>query len=149
MNTIEKIESSLWEAADQLRANSKLTSSEYRWTRCLQTRQKPSLLLLSRVRGRLTAAQGDMGVQRSRSHAVQRESSGASRQHGLFIEGMRSEPTQLEKNYTLSAFAPWIYLGASWKIRGDFSIPVLKARTLYEEIRKDSAVGRKKGVVHK
>jgi type I restriction enzyme M protein len=29
MNTIEKIESSLWEAADQLRANSKLTSSEY------------------------------------------------------------------------------------------------------------------------
>ena len=29
MHTIEKIESSLWEAADQLRANSKLTSSEY------------------------------------------------------------------------------------------------------------------------
>jgi type I restriction enzyme M protein len=29
MNTIEKIESSLWEAADQLRANSKLTFSEY------------------------------------------------------------------------------------------------------------------------
>jgi hypothetical protein len=77
------------------------------------------------------------------SHQVRADST------GLFIEGMRSEPTQLEKNYTLSAFAPWIYLGASWKIRGDFSIPVLKARTLYEEIRKDSAVGRKKGVVHK
>ena len=29
MNNIEKIESSLWEAADQLRANFKLTSSEY------------------------------------------------------------------------------------------------------------------------
>jgi type I restriction enzyme M protein len=29
MNTIEQIESQLWEAADQLRANSKLTSSEY------------------------------------------------------------------------------------------------------------------------
>ncbi|MBC8017370.1 MAG: N-6 DNA methylase [Verrucomicrobia bacterium] len=29
MHTIEQIESSLWEAADQLRANSKLTSSEY------------------------------------------------------------------------------------------------------------------------
>jgi len=29
MHTIEKLESSLWEAADQLRANSKLTSSEY------------------------------------------------------------------------------------------------------------------------
>jgi len=29
MHAIEKIESSLWEAADQLRANSKLTSSEY------------------------------------------------------------------------------------------------------------------------
>jgi type I restriction enzyme M protein len=29
MHSIEKIESSLWEAADQLRANSKLTSSEY------------------------------------------------------------------------------------------------------------------------
>ena len=29
LNTIEQFESSLWEAADQLRANSKLTSSEY------------------------------------------------------------------------------------------------------------------------
>lgn len=29
MHTIEQIESQLWEAADQLRANSKLTSSEY------------------------------------------------------------------------------------------------------------------------
>ncbi|MFZ3207977.1 MAG: N-6 DNA methylase [Geobacteraceae bacterium] len=29
MNTIEQIETQLWEAADQLRANSKLTSSEY------------------------------------------------------------------------------------------------------------------------
>jgi type I restriction enzyme M protein len=29
LQDIQKIESSLWEAADQLRANSKLTSSEY------------------------------------------------------------------------------------------------------------------------
>ncbi len=29
MKNIEQIEASLWEAADQLRANSKLTSSEY------------------------------------------------------------------------------------------------------------------------
>ncbi len=29
MHSIEQIESQLWEAADQLRANSKLTSSEY------------------------------------------------------------------------------------------------------------------------
>lgn len=29
LKNIEQIESSLWEAADQLRANSKLTSSEY------------------------------------------------------------------------------------------------------------------------
>jgi hypothetical protein len=29
LQNIEQIESSLWEAADQLRANSKLTSSEY------------------------------------------------------------------------------------------------------------------------
>jgi type I restriction enzyme M protein len=29
LQDIRKIESSLWEAADQLRANSKLTSSEY------------------------------------------------------------------------------------------------------------------------
>jgi hypothetical protein len=29
LHSIEQIESSLWEAADQLRANSKLTSSEY------------------------------------------------------------------------------------------------------------------------
>jgi len=36
MHTIEQIESQLWEAADQLRANSKLTSSEYcHFTYCL------------------------------------------------------------------------------------------------------------------
>jgi type I restriction enzyme M protein len=29
LQNIEQVESSLWEAADQLRANSKLTSSEY------------------------------------------------------------------------------------------------------------------------
>jgi type I restriction enzyme M protein len=29
MQTINQIEANLWEAADQLRANSKLTSSEY------------------------------------------------------------------------------------------------------------------------
>jgi type I restriction enzyme M protein len=29
LGSIEKIETDLWEAADQLRANSKLTSSEY------------------------------------------------------------------------------------------------------------------------
>lgn len=29
LHNIEQLESSLWEAADQLRANSKLTSSEY------------------------------------------------------------------------------------------------------------------------
>ncbi|WP_061297628.1 type I restriction-modification system subunit M N-terminal domain-containing protein [Clostridium botulinum] len=29
MNNIKKIENDLWEAADQLRANSKLTASEY------------------------------------------------------------------------------------------------------------------------
>ena len=37
-----------------------------------------------------------------------------------------SEPIQTEKGFELSAFAPWMYLGNSCKLQGDFSIPQLK-----------------------
>ena len=76
------------------------------------------------------------------SHQVRADSK------GLFIENIQSEPIQLEKGFNLSAFAPWIYLGDSWRIHGNYSIPLLKERKLYEVVRKDPAIGRKKGVVH-
>ena len=76
------------------------------------------------------------------SHQVRADS------RGLFIENIRSESIQLEKGFNLSAFAPWIYLGDSWRIPGDYSIPLLKERNLYEEVRKYPVMGRKRGVVH-
>jgi hypothetical protein len=77
------------------------------------------------------------------SHQVRADS------QGLYIENIRSEPIQPEKGFSLSAFAPWMYLGDSWKIRGDFAIPLLKEHRLYEEIRKEPAIAGKRGVVHK
>ena len=44
LKNIEQIESSLWEAADQLRANSKLTSSEYCTSLCEEVATIPSEL---------------------------------------------------------------------------------------------------------
>jgi hypothetical protein len=76
------------------------------------------------------------------SHQVRADSK------GIFIEKMKSEPIQLENGYSLSAFAPWLYLGDSWKIQGDYSLPVLKAKALYDEACKDPALARKKRVVH-
>jgi hypothetical protein len=41
-----------------------------------------------------------------------------------------------------------MYLGDSWRIPGDYTIPLLKERELYEQVRKDPTLGRKRGVVH-
>jgi len=78
----------------------------------------------------------------SGSHQVRADS------RGLFIENMRSEPIQLEKGFSLSSFAPWKYFGDAWRIEGDYRIPVLKEKKIYEETRKNPALGKKNGVVH-
>ena len=46
-HNISQIEASLWEAADQLRANSKLTSSEYGSVALSNFYQKMALILLN------------------------------------------------------------------------------------------------------
>jgi len=68
---------------------------------------------------------------------------------GLFIIGMQSEKIEPEKGYSLSAFAPWVYLKDAWQIRGDFSLPVIKDRKRYESIRTSLDSARKSGVVHR
>jgi hypothetical protein len=69
--------------------------------------------------------------------------------NGLFIRIMRSEKIEPEKGYSVSAFAPWVYLKDAWKISGDFSLPVVKDRKQYEVYRSGSGVARESGVVHR
>ncbi|NTW98758.1 MAG: cytochrome C [Geobacteraceae bacterium] len=68
--------------------------------------------------------------------------------NGLFIRDMRSENIQPETGYTLSAFAPWLYLKDKWQVKGDFAIPVIKDRKRYEASRIDLETARKSGVLH-
>lgn len=67
---------------------------------------------------------------------------------GLFITKMQSDKIELEKGYTLSSFAPWVYLKDSWKIAGDFSLPVIRDRLKYDIFRVSMDKCRKSGVVH-
>jgi len=68
---------------------------------------------------------------------------------GLFITKMQSEKIELEKGYTLSAFAPWVYLKDSWQIQGDFSLPEIRDRKQFEVFRASLDNTRKSGVVHR
>lgn len=68
---------------------------------------------------------------------------------GLYIRGMRSEKIELEQGYSLAAFAPWVYLKDSWKIKGDFSLPVIKERKRYELLRANPDQTRRSGIVHR
>jgi hypothetical protein len=68
---------------------------------------------------------------------------------GLFIKGMQSEKIELEKGYTISAFAPWVYLKDAWQIQGDFSLPVIKNRKQYDAFNNSLDYTRKSGVVHR
>ncbi len=68
---------------------------------------------------------------------------------GLFIKGMRSEKIELEKGYSLSALAPWIYLKDAWQVPGDFSLPVVPDRKRYEALRDALDSSRESGVVHR
>jgi hypothetical protein len=69
--------------------------------------------------------------------------------NGLFITGMQSEKIEPEKEYSLSAFAPWVYLKDAWQIKGDFSLPAIKDRKRYESIRTSLDSARRFGVVHR
>jgi hypothetical protein len=69
--------------------------------------------------------------------------------NGLFIRDMRSEEIQPEAGYTLSAFAPWVYLKDKWQVRGDFSLPVIRDRKGYDAARTDPEFSRKAGMQHR
>jgi len=68
---------------------------------------------------------------------------------GLAITGMRSEKIELEPGYTVSALAPWVYLKDRWRIRGGFSLPVIRDRQRYELFKADPGGARKSVVVHR
>ena len=67
---------------------------------------------------------------------------------GLFIRDMRSEKIELIDGYRLSSLAPWFYLKDKWSIEGDFSLPQLKDRKLYQRVGSDVAKARSAGVLH-
>jgi hypothetical protein len=67
---------------------------------------------------------------------------------GLFIRGMQSEKIELEKGYSLSALAPWIYMRDAWKIRGDFSLPPIRDDKRYQSLKNAPVNSRNPGVVH-
>lgn len=68
---------------------------------------------------------------------------------GLFIRKMKAEKIEPEQGYSLSAFAPWLYLKDAWQIKGDFSIPVIKDRKQYELLKPSLDQSRKSGIVHR
>jgi len=67
---------------------------------------------------------------------------------GLFIRGVRGERIDPERGYSLTAFAPWVYLKDRWQLRGDFSLPVIRDRGRYEALRGDLGAARKSGLLH-
>jgi hypothetical protein len=68
---------------------------------------------------------------------------------GLFIRDMRSENIRPEAGYSLSAFAPWVYLKDKWQVKGDFSLPPLRDRKGYEAVRGSIEAARKAGALHR
>jgi len=72
----------------------------------------------------------------------------ASRE-GLFIKDMRAdEKIEVSEGYKLSSLAPWVFLKDAWRMKGDFSLPVIRDRTTYETLRKDPATPMGRGVIH-
>jgi len=69
--------------------------------------------------------------------------------NGLFIRGMQSEEIEPEEGYSLAAFAPWVYLKDAWKIKGDFSLPAVKDRSRYEQLKTSNKQAREAGIVHR
>jgi hypothetical protein len=67
---------------------------------------------------------------------------------GLFIRKMQSEKIEPEQGYSLSSFAPWVYLPDAWQIKGDFSLPVITDRKQYELFKASLNRTRNAGIVH-
>lgn len=69
---------------------------------------------------------------------------------GLFITDIRNEDKiELQKGYTLSSFAPWIYLKDVWQVKGDFSLPVIRDRRAYERMKSSRAGALAAGALHR
>jgi hypothetical protein len=51
------------------------------------------------------------------------------------LQEIRSEKINLEKGYSLSSLAPWVYLKDAWQIQGDFSLPVIVDRGKYDLLK--------------
>ena len=68
---------------------------------------------------------------------------------GLSLKDIKTgDKIELTEGYQLSSLAPWYYLKDKWAIRGDFSLPPLKDRKLYDGVEGDLSKARKRGVVH-
>ncbi|GFO68675.1 cytochrome c [Geomonas limicola] len=67
---------------------------------------------------------------------------------GLAIVELVSEPIEVTAGYRLSSLAPWVYLKDRWRITGDFSLPGLRDRKLYDRVNGDSGRAREAGVLH-
>jgi nitrate/TMAO reductase-like tetraheme cytochrome c subunit len=67
---------------------------------------------------------------------------------GLFIRDMQAEKIELTDGYRLSSLAPWVYLKDKWFIEGDFSLPPIKDRKLYDSVSSDGARARAAGIIH-
>ena len=55
---------------------------------------------------------------------------------GLFIKGMH-ETTEIKvkEGWKIEDFAPWYYLKDKWQVSGDFSIPVIRKKIVYDKER--------------
>lgn len=68
--------------------------------------------------------------------------------HSLKIKDIQAlERIELEKGYTLSAFAPWAYLDV-WEVSGDFSIPVPADKAAYTVLKSDLKKARASKLLH-
>ena len=65
---------------------------------------------------------------------------------GLFIMDMKvTSAIKVKEGWKLSDFAPWYYLKDKWLVKGDFSIPMVMNRAVYEIGRKQYEEGLKSG----
>ena len=68
--------------------------------------------------------------------------------NGLFITRMQSERIELEPGYSLSSFAPWVYLKDAWRIQGDFSLPPVRDMKEFGLLRSRPDMARGSGLLH-
>ena len=61
---------------------------------------------------------------------------------------MQAEKIELIDGFRLSSLAPWLYLKDKWFLEGDFSLPLLKDRKLYDSVKADGTRARAAGIVH-